>query len=293
VFLKDIIGQREVKHRLVKMLNEKRLPHAMLFSGPDGSGNLPTALAFTQLLLCKSPQNNESCGTCSSCIRNAKLIHPDVHFVFPIAKSKHVKTSNDLLKEFREAFLENPYLTLNDWFNEISAENKQPIIPVEESNDIIRQLSYTSYEGSYKIMIIWQPERMNTEAANKLLKILEEPPDETLFFMVSNTPDQLLATILSRVQQIPFIKVDEKDIVNALVSTYKVNEATAKQAALLCDGNYNEAKKLLTENDEQVSFLQHFQTFMRIALKFDGGKALQWVDENAATGREKQKQFLQ
>jgi DNA polymerase III subunit delta' len=288
----EIVGQEEVKGRLFKMVSEQRIPHALLFSGPEGSGNLAAALAFSQLLLCKDKKVNEVCGVCPSCLKNNKLMHPDVHFVFPIAKSKHVKTSQDLIAEFREAFLQNPYLSLNDWFNEISAENKQPIIPVDESANILKQLSYTSYEGSYKIMIIWQPERMNTEAANKLLKILEEPPDQTLFLLVSNSPEQLLPTIISRVQQIPFYKVDEKDMIPVLVSTFGVNEEAAKQAALLSDGNYNEAKKILANNEDQVSFLQHFQSFMRLALKFDCEKALQWIDHNAETGREKQKQFL-
>ncbi|MGZ4037724.1 MAG: DNA polymerase III subunit, partial [Bacteroidia bacterium] len=253
----------------------------------------PAAVAFAQLLLCKNRQANDSCGVCPSCLKVSKLMHPDLHFVFPIAKSKDVPTSSAVIKEFRELFTENPYLSLNDWFNELGAENKQPIIPVEESNNIIRQLSYTSYEGANKIMIVWQPEKMNIQAANTLLKILEEPPEQTFFILVSNAPDQLLATIISRVQQIPFYKIAEKDIVEALMRIYKVNGEVAKQAALLCDGNFNEARVLLTQNDEQLSFLQHFQGFMRLALKFDCEKALQWIDSNAASGREKQKQFIQ
>jgi DNA polymerase-3 subunit delta' len=289
----QIVGQQEAKKRLIKMVNESRVPHALLFSGKEGSGNLPAALAFAQHLFCKQKTGNGSCGTCASCNKVAKLIHPDLHFVFPIAKSKDVKSSNDLIKEFREAFLNQPYLSLNDWFNELSAENKQPIIPVEESNDILRKLSYTSYEGSYKIMIIWQPEKMNAEAANKLLKILEEPPDETIFILVTTQPDQLLATIISRVQQIPFYNCSEQEIADALVKNYKVNPDVAKQSAMLSNGNYGEAIGLLTQNDDNVSFLTNFQTFMRIALKFDCNKALHWIDDNATIGREKQKQFFQ
>jgi DNA polymerase-3 subunit delta' len=293
VQLAEIVGQAEVKGRLQKMVNENRIPHALLFSGPEGCGNLPAALAFAQLVFCPNKQNGNACGVCPTCLKVGKLVHPDLHFVFPIAKSKDVPVSSAVISEFREAFLENPYLSLNNWFDFLGAENKQPIIPVEESNNIIKTLSYTSFEGSYKIMIIWQPEKMNAASANTLLKILEEPPDKTLFILVSSQPDQLLATIFSRVQQIPFFKIDEKDIIDALVKTYKVNNEVAKQAALLSDGSYNEAKILLTQNDDQLSFLQHFQGFMRIALKFDCEKALQWVDDNAATGREKQKQFLQ
>jgi len=289
----QITGQKEAKGRLLKMVNEARIPHALLFSGKEGSGNLPAALAFSQHLFCKEPSQAGACGKCISCNKVSKLIHPDLHFVFPIAKSKDVKSSNDLIKEFREAFLQQPYLSLNDWFNELGAENKQPIIPVEESNDILRKLSYTSYEGTYKVMLIWQPEKMNAEAANRLLKILEEPPDQTIFILVSTQPDQLLATIFSRVQQIPFFNCSEDEVAKALVLNYKVNEDVARQTAMLSNGNYGEAIALLSHNDDNVSFLNNFQSFMRLALKFDCGKALQWIDENAGSGREKQKQFFQ
>lgn len=289
----QIIGQKEALGRLQRMVQEKRVPHALLFNGREGSGNLPAALAFAQHLYCTQPQDGLPCGTCASCNKVAKLIHPDLHLVFPIAKSKDVKTSNDVVKEFREAFLQQPYLNLNDWFNELNAENKQPLIPVEEAADILRKLSYTSYEGSYKTMIIWQPEKMNVEAANKLLKILEEPPDETIFILVSNHPDQLLATIISRVQTIPFYQLSETEIAEGLIGKYNVTPETAKQTAILAEGDFREALSILTQHEESVSFLNHFQQFMRLALKFDATKALSWIDENAATGREKQKQFLQ
>lgn len=275
------------------MVNENRLPHALLFTGADGSGNLPTAIAFAQYLFCTNKKENDSCGFCPSCMKTGKLVHPDLHFIFPIAKSKEVKRSNDVIVEFREAFLETPYLTVNDWFDYLGAENKQPIIPVEESGHIIRELSYTSYEGVYKMMLIWQPEKMNTEAANKLLKVLEEPPEQTLFILICNNPDALLSTIISRVQQIPFTRLQEAEITDALMKKFGVNRDNATQAAYLCDSNFNEAIKLLTQNDEQLSFLQHFRSFMLVALNFDANKALAWIDENAAHGREKQKQFLQ
>ncbi|MDI1356222.1 MAG: DNA polymerase III subunit delta' [bacterium] len=289
----QIIGQTEPKLHLAKMVREERVPHALLFSGKEGCGNLPAALAFAQHLYCSDKKENGPCGVCLSCNKVSKLIHPDLHFVFPIAKNKEVKSSNDLLKEFREAFLQNPYLTLNGWFSEISAENKQPIIPVEESNDILRKLSYTSYEGSYKIMLIWQPEKMNAESANKLLKILEEPPEKTIFILVANHPEQLLATILSRVQLIQFYDCSEKEISEALMEQFNVSSEVASQTAMLAHGSYSEAMSLLNENEESISFLSNFQSFMRLALRFDCGKALQWVEENAVTGRERQKQFLQ
>jgi len=293
VFFKDIIGQAEVKERLLHMFKDNRVPHALLFSGPEGSGNLPAAFAFIQYVFCTDKQAHDSCGQCPSCLKASKLAHPDMHLVFPISKSKHVRTSNDLVKEFREAFLEMPYMTLNDWFNSLNAENKQPLIPADEANDILKKLSYTSYEGGYKVMMIWQPEKMNTESANKLLKILEEPPEKTLFVMVCNHPEQLLATIISRVQQILFYQLSVEDISKGLVAQYQCDPAAARQAALLSDGSYREAQLLLQHSDGGTAYLQNFRAFMLIALKFDAPKAVAWIDENARTGREKQKQFLQ
>lgn len=275
------------------MLHDGRVPHALMFTGPDGSGNLPTALAFVQYLFCEHKQKEDACGNCPSCLKVSKLIHPDLHFVFPIPVSKIIKTSNDLLADFREAFIETPYLTIHDWFDNLSAENKQPTIPADEANDILKKLSYTSYEGGYKIMVIWQPEKMNASSANKLLKILEEPPEQTLFLLVCNHPDQLLTTILSRVQQIMFYKIDADEITAGLVDEFSCQLSAAKQAALLSDGSYREAQLLLQHLDGNTIYLQNFRTFMQISLKFDPIKAVSWIDENARAGREKQKQFFQ
>jgi len=288
----DVVGHSEAKSRLIKMVNDVRIPHALLFTGQDGGGNLPAAIAFAQHLLCKQPKPDGACGQCSACQNVSKLVHPDLHLVFPIAKSKHVKYSDDLVKDFREQVLSNPYSTLQDWFLQIDGENKQPIIPVEDASAILRKLSYTSYEGSYKIMLIWHPEKMNMESANRLLKILEEPPEKTIFVLVCCKPDQLLATIISRVQQVPFFRNDEVELTKALQQQFNVDEVVARQAAMLSNGVYGEALKLLNENDEGVTFLNQFQNFMRLGLRFDAVKAIEWIDEFAKVGREKQKQFL-
>jgi DNA polymerase-3 subunit delta' len=289
----QIIGQTEAKQRLVKMVNENRVPHALLFNGKEGCGNLPMAFAFAQHLYCTNKTEQGACGSCNSCNKVAKLIHPDMHLVVPIAISKFVKKTDDVVREFREIFLQNPYLTLNDWTNDLNAENKQPVIPVDEAADILKKISYTSYEGSYKLMLIWQPERMNNVSANKLLKILEEPPEQTIFILVTNNAEQLIPTIISRVQNIPFYDVSESEIAEALIKNFNVNADVANQTAILANGNYAEALHLLTHNEDSVSFLANFQSFMRLALKFDCNKALQWIDENASIGREKQKQFFQ
>lgn len=293
MFFKDVIGQPEAKSKLLGMFADNRIPHALMLTGPEGSGNLLAAFSFIQYLFCTEKQQNDSCGQCSSCLKISKLSHPDLHLVFPISKNKEIKVSDDLLLRFRSAFLENPYLTINDWFDGIGAENKQPIIPTDEAGSILKKLSYTSYEGGYKVMLIWQPETMNADSANKLLKILEEPPEKTIFILVCNHPDKLLATIISRVQQLLFYKIDSESITQALMSKYKCNEVTAKQVALMCDGNYRDAEMLLLHNEDGQSILQNFRAFMMIALNFDAIKAVAWIDENAKTGREKQKQFFQ
>jgi DNA polymerase-3 subunit delta' len=289
----EIVGQKEAKKRMLAMVNEQRVPHALMFAGADGSGNLPAALVFAQHLFCKNPSFDGPCNNCTACKQVSKLSHPDLHLVFPIIKSKTVTNSDDLIADFREAVLDDPYITINKWSGIMDAGNKQPVIPVEEANMILKKLSYTSFEGSYKMMVIWQPEKMNAESANRLLKILEEPPDKTIFVLVAAAPDQLLPTILSRVQLIPFYQSSEEEIIKALVARFHVNEQAARQAALLSDGNYAEAVASLSESEDSVSFLGHFQAFMRLAIRFEAAKAIRWIDENASTGREKQKQFLQ
>ncbi len=288
----EVIGQEAAIDKIKKMVQFSRLPHAVLFHGAEGSGTLPAALALIAHVLCKNPTPDGSCGQCPTCNKTHKLIHPDVHFVFPIIKSKQVKTSDDLLMLFRKNLVDNFYLRDTDWLEELDAENKQSIIPVEEAAAVIKKLSYTSYEGGYKIMLIWQPEKMNNEAANSLLKILEEPPDQTLFLLVSSQPDKLLPTILSRVQQIPFGRVSDEEIAKVLVSKYALNENQARQATFLADGNFAEALWASKQQGEEQCFLPIFQQFMRFALKLDCANAINWIEENASIGREKQKQFF-
>jgi DNA polymerase-3 subunit delta' len=293
MFFKDIPGQSSVKQRLLNMINEGRIPHALLFLAPDGYGNLPMAVVFAQYLFCKNKQNNEPCNICASCLKINKLAHPDLHFVFPIVLSKEVRVSGALISDFREAYINNPYLNLQDWLSQISADNKQLVIAADESNNIIKQLSYTSFEGGYKVMIVWSPEKMNDAAANKLLKILEEPPDKTIFILVAHQSDQLLTTILSRTQLVKFLINTEKEMVDFLQSKGHDTQKST-YAAKLADGNINKAIEiLLNEQDAQeLNLLEHFQQFMRLALKFNPFKINQWIDETSSLGREKQKQFF-
>lgn len=293
MFFKDIPGQINVKQRLLTMVNEGKIPHALLFLAPDGYGNLLTAVVFAKYLFCKNKLNNEPCNVCPSCLKINNLAHPDLHFVFPIVLSKDVRISETLMADFRHAFLNNPYLNQQDWLNEIGADNKQLVIAADESNNIIKQLSYTSFEGGYKVMIVWSPEKMNDSAANKLLKILEEPPEKTIFILVCHQYDQLLTTIISRTQLVKFSVNNESEIIE-LLQVKGFNQQKSVYAAKLADGNMNKALEVLNQELESQEFnlLEHFQQFMRMALKFNPFKINQWIDITASLGREKQKQFF-
>ncbi|MDP2385263.1 MAG: DNA polymerase III subunit delta' [Bacteroidota bacterium] len=293
MFFADIAGQTEVKERIQRMANEERIPHALLFLGNEGSGNLATAVTFAQYVFCTNKQNAEPCNQCASCQKVNKLAHPDLHFVYPIASSKDVRLSEHLIRDFREAFLANPLMNQQDWFNELSAENKQPTIAAEESNNIIKKLSYTSYEGGYKFMIIWQPEKMNASAANKLLKILEEPPDQTIFILVCHHAEQLLTTILSRTQLVKFGLASDDEIAELFHRKYGLSDQLARYCAGMAEGNQREALLIAKEQDSHVAQLAHFQNFMRGALNFNVFKINPWIEQTAALGREKQKYFLQ
>lgn len=292
MLFKEIIGQQAVKERLIRSVKEGRISHAQLFLGPQGSGSLAIAVAYAQYISCNAKGEADSCGECASCVKYNKLIHPDLHFVYPVALSKDVRTSSDVVTEWRNAFLNNPYITLYNWFELLNAENKQAIIGVEESGDILRKLSLTTYESEYKIMVIWQAEKMNQAAANKLLKILEEPPDKTLFLLVCENEEQLLRTIVSRTQLIKLNKLKDEELTDALVKNNGLLKEAAQKIAHLADGSYAEALLLISENENAGQNLISFQKLMRASLKFDAKSVMLWIDEMAAAGRERQKNFL-
>ena len=292
MLFKEIIGQSAIKERLTRSVKEGRVSHAQLFLGSEGSGSLALALAYAQYISCKNRQESDSCDTCSSCIKYNKLVHPDLHFVYPIALSKEVRTSSSVAIEWRAALLDNPYITLFNWFEQLGAENKQAIIGVEESAEILSKLSLTTYEAEYKIMIIWQAEKMNPASANKLLKILEEPPDKTLFLLVCESEEQLLRTIVSRTQLIKIPKISDVDLTKALIDNHGLSPEAAEGTAHLADGNFAEALSLITENENAGQNLASFQKLMRASLKFDPKGVMSWIDEISAAGRERQKNFL-
>jgi len=293
MLFRDIVGHAALKQSIIKTINEERISHAQMFLGTEGSGALALALAYIQYLFCANKTETDSCGNCSQCHRIAKLTHPDVHFVYPVAlsKEKGVEKSSDLFREWSEAFLDDPYLSLGDWMDFIGAENKQPTIAVEESKDILHKMSLMAMEGSYKTMIIWMPEKMNLATANKLLKVLEEPPDKTLFILVSESA-QMLTTILSRTQLTKILRCEENEIAEALIQTHGLAQESAAAIAKACEGNYRMAQMMVKGEVDAEFNMQRFQQWMRVCLNMDGLKLSEWVNETATIGREKQKQFL-
>jgi DNA polymerase III subunit delta' len=294
---KDVIGHKEVKQRLISNVKEGRISHAQLFLGAEGGGNLPLAIAYAQYISCLDRTDEDSCGTCSSCVKFQKLVHPDLHFVYPVAANAEVKdkpVSTKYIANWREAILEDPYLSLAQWQSKLETGNKQLLISKYESEAILKTLSLKTYEAEYKIMIIWYPEKFNTSSANKLLKIIEEPPAKTLFIMVAQDAEQIITTILSRTQLVKVGRIKEEELQQELITRYSIEQSAAHKIAHLSDGNFIEAKKLIEQSNSEDIFYTLFVTWMRSAFKGDVPGLIHWTEEIASTsfGREKQKQFL-
>jgi len=292
-----IIGQARVKERLVQTVKESRISHAQLFLGPEGCGKLAMAIAYAQFINCtgRSPESNDSCGTCPSCHKFEQLAHPDLHFIYPVAVTKDVPKkpiSKNFAAKWRSLVLErNAYIKLPHWYDAIGIENKQGIINAEDCNEIIKTLSYKSYEAQYKVMIIWMVEKLFHAAAPKILKILEEPPDKTLFLLVAEEPGQIISTILSRTQLVKIGKLGDDDIRTALIKNYGVEPKNAHRATLLADGNLVEALENITENGSDEYFV-HFRQWMRLCFRINVAEVSKWTAEINKMGREKQKAFL-
>ena len=265
---KDIAGQSELKSTLIQTVKEQRVSHAQLFLGREGSGNLAMAIAYAQYISCGNKTGNDSCGTCPSCIKYNKLIHPDLHFAVPIAKRKDEEKSvitENILGEWREAVLENPYLNLFQWMEALQVENKQLIINARECDEIIKKLSFKPFESEYKVMIVWMPEKLFHAAAPKLLKILEEPSPKTLFILVAENYEMILPTILSRTQLVKFPKIKDEDISAGLMEKFHLQPAQASAISHLVDGNYNEAIHLAKEAKDESFNHKNFLPWMRLA----------------------------
>ena len=292
----NIIGQKEYIASLRTAIDNNRLPHALLISGNEGTGGLALAYAAAQYLICPHRHDGDACGQCPQCLQLGKLQHPDVHFVFPVVRKKNQKEapiSLDYMSEWRNAFLNNHYLTLNEWTTTSGEENKQAGIFVAEANNIIKTLSVKPFESDYRVMIIWLPEKMNEETANKLLKIIEEPNDMTHFFLVSQEPERIIGTIQSRVQRINLPPIADVDIQQALVSRFDCPQDKAIDYARMSHGSYVEALKLLNDDEERSFYFTKFCEMMRLSYAKKLFDMKEWSEELSGIGRERQKAYLQ
>lgn len=300
MFFKDIIGQKKIIDRLIRSVHEERISHAQLFSGPEGNGKMALALAYAQYISCRNRTLNDSCGTCPSCKKYAKLAHPDLHFVFPIYKPKSVQKAycDDFLSNWREFVLKSPYISLNNWGNLIEAENAQLTIYAHESDSIIRKLSMKPFEAEFKVMIIWLPEKMNLSCSNKLLKMIEEPPVKTLFLLVTENEADIIATIRSRTQIIKIPRISDNDLQEHLLNLGAYDQETVAEMVRHAKGNYLKALEYAEPTEDKQYFFETFQKIMRLG--YTAGKDTQKIpeildlaEELAQMGRERQKDFFQ
>jgi len=289
----QVIGQTQAKQSLVELVQFNRLSHALLFLGHEGSGALPMALAFAQYVVCERTNGNseDACGVCPSCIKASQLVHPDIHFSYPVIPRKpgDKPVSTDYGSEWREFIAQYPYGNAYDWLQFIGAENKQGNITSQECNDIIHKLSLKSFESGYKILLMWMPEYLGNEG-NKLLKLIEEPPANTLFLLVAENESLILPTILSRTQLVKIPLPETADIQKALVERARVGEEQARQIAVLCEGNYHEALQLIRHADDDWQGV--LREWLNAILKTGPVAQVKWIEEISKSGRERQKQFL-
>ena len=300
---RDIIGQEHVKGQLRQYVHDGRIAHALLFTGPQGAGKLPLALAYAQYIACSNRTDDDACGVCSTCLQFQRLQHPDLHFAFPIVKSNDSSKEivcNDSIQDWREQLTAQPYFDLNDWYARLGSTNKQGVIFEKESSEIIRKLSLKSFSGGYKFMIIWLPEKMNATAANKILKLLEEPPEQTLFLLVSEQPELLLSTIVSRTQEIRVPKLSDDEVKTYLMQK-GIDETSAQDLAHIANGSITAADKLAQRTEQDELFFDQFsdiiQNIYRFVTSRDGQSLLllkNWAQGlSKEAGRERLKAFLQ
>lgn len=306
MYFKDIIGQETIKRRFIQSVKDAQIAHAQLICGDAGTGTLPLAIAYARYLACTNRGEADACGTCSSCKQFDKLMHPDTHFAFPIFKPNSSKkwVCDDFLPQWRSIIREEKYFNYQQWMASIKAENAQGMIYAEESDEIIRKLSFKAYESTHKVMIIWLPEKMNDTCSNKLLKLLEEPPTNTIFLMVTENSDMLLATIRSRTQLIRVNAIDTSSLASALQAKGLDNEVI-DEACRMSRGNYLKALDYCQSSEENGWFLEQFIRCMRGAYtianftpdkKIEKQRSLKdlkiWAEEMAKSGREREKNYL-
>ena len=290
----QIPGQKAVIDRLRSSVAGNRVSHALLLYGPEGSGKFALALAFARYISCEKRTREDACGVCPSCVKYDRLIHPDLHFVFPVIKKKAgtEPVSDTYIAQWRAMVLRSPWFSLSTWTEAMEVANEQALIPVAEASEIVRKLSLKSFESDFKIMIIWLPEKMNAETANKLLKMIEEPPARTLFILVSEEDDKLLPTITSRCQHIRIPAISSEDLSAYLVNEARLEPVRATEIAAIANGNMVRAMELAREDNTATVHLERFTRLMRTAYTRDIQSLVTWSEETAALGRERQKSFL-
>lgn len=292
----DVIGQTAVKQRLLQSFSDGRLSHAQLFLGPEGNGSLALAIAYSQYINCPNKTAEDSCGTCPSCLKYSHLAHPDLHFVFPVISNPKFKepVSDNYLPEWRKINTEKKSVfSYNDWLEYLDAENKQGGIQKNESSEINRKLNLKTYEAEYKTMIIWMADKMNETCANKILKILEEPPPRTLFILITESTDAILATILSRTQIVKIPKIDTDSLSAFLVQENGFSTDQARNIAANSNGNLVAARTIITMSEQAVMFFEAFTVLMRKSYQRDFEGLIEWSKQTATWGRERQKSFLE
>ena len=300
MLFEDILGQEHIKKHLTQSVDNGRIPHAQLFVGPEGCGSLPLAIAYAQYILCNNTNGENNTGNSACNLKFNTVSHPDLHFAFPVTTSDKAKShpvSNHYMEEWRQLLKEQPYGNLYDWYKLLGVDNKQGLIGVDEAQDIVKSLSLKSYEGGYKVMLIWMAEKMNSACANKLLKLIEEPPDKTVFILIAEDEEQIINTIKSRCQILHFPPLAEEVIKAALVKNYNLDLSVATKIANQSNGNYNKACDLVYQDSEDLQFEEWFVFWIRSAFRAKGNKAaihdlISWSEDIAKTGRETQKQFL-
>ena len=296
----QILGQEYLKNHLTKSASLGRIPHAQLFVGPEGCGTLAMAIAYAQYVLCQNIDGENTNGNESCNLKFNSISHPDLHFIFPTVTTEDIKTkpkSVDFMADWRQFVAENPYGGLFDWYKILGVQNKQGEIRVDDAQEILKSLSLKSYEGGYKMVIVWMAEKMNVTASNKLLKLLEEPPEKTVFILIAENEEDIIQTILSRCQVLHFSGLSEKVIADGLILKENIEASLADKIAHQSQGNYNKALLLLDEESEELPFEEWFVSWVRAAFRAKGNaEAIQdlilWSEQIAGLGRETQKKFL-
>ena len=297
MFFKDIAGHNKIKESLLNTIKQRRMSHAWLFTGPEGNGKLAMAISYAQYLSCENKGENDSCGECPSCKKYEKLIHPDLHFVFPVVRNKKFTKplSDDFIAIWRKFVLESAYHGLEEWLQKLEVENQQAGIFTQESEAIIKKLNFKPYESEYKVMIIWLPEKMNMTASNKLLKMIEEPPPKTLFILIAEDTEKIIKTILSRVQLIKIPKISRERMIESIKEKHELADDRINEIVRIADGNFLKVSELINNSEQNIDSENYvwFTELMRFSYGVKVRELIEWADYISKSGREVQKGFLE